>query len=354
MVNHFTQRGTKVLLTAWLSTVCTGAVWSAPIGHALDRPAVISKRATQSVLLGIAQAGQRFVAVGERGIVLVSEDDAAQWRQVSTPVSVTLTAVRFANDKVGYAVGHSGTVIVTADGGQTWTRSLDGRQIVKIALAAAQASGDTTDMQEAERMANDGPDKPLLDLLVIDDKRVIVIGAYGMAYATTDGGKTWSSWNSRLQNRRGLHLYAIRSQGNRILICGEQGLARLSTDGGQSFSTLKTPYEGSFFTAELLSENHIVLAGLRGNVLRSADDGLNWKKVASPDAASITGSTQRADGSLVLVSQAGLILAEERGALVAVNKSPLPSLTGIFSTRNGSFLALSTQGVLSTSIGETK
>ncbi|APA90573.1 hypothetical protein BJG93_34040 (plasmid) [Paraburkholderia sprentiae WSM5005] len=355
MLYHPTRWHARALLAACIGAFGVGTAWSAaPVGPARDRPAVISQRAAQSVLLGIEQAGKRLIAVGERGIVVVSDDNAATWRQVSAPVSVTLTAIRFADDKHGYAVGHSGTVLATVDGGETWTRVLDGRQAAQISLAAAQANGNATALHDAERLVADGPDKPLLDLLVLDARRVIVVGAYGMAYYTTDGGQKWSSWADRLDNPRGLHLYAIRRHGERILVCGEQGLVRLSEDGGQTFTAIKTPYSGSFFTAELPSDNEIVVAGLRGNVLRSLDAGANWKQITTPDAASITGSAVRADGSLVLVDQAGMVLSESEGAFATLNSTRLPSLTGVFPRRDGSLLTLSVRGVLSAPNGGQK
>lgn len=354
MLFHRTRRRAQALLAACIGTFGSGAAWPTPIGHALNRPAVVSQRAAQSVLLGIAQAGKRLVAVGERGIVVVSDDDAAKWRQVSAPVSVTLTAVHFADDKHGYAVGHSGTVLATANGGETWTRILDGHQAARISLAAAQASGNAAALRDAERLVADGPDKPLLDLLVLDTQRVIVIGAYGMAYSTTDGGQNWTSWADRLGNPRSLHLYAIRHHGERILVSGELGLVRLSQDGGKTFAALKPPYDGSFFTAELSSGDEIVVAGLRGNMLRSLDNGANWKRITAPDAASITGSAWRTDGTLVLVNQAGMVLNESKGLLVPLNSTPLPSLTGVFPKRDGSLLTLSIQGIVSEPNGGQK
>lgn len=353
MLSHRTRRGAQALLAACLGIVGTGAAWSAAVDHALDRPAVISHRATQSVLLDIARAQNRLVVVGERGIVLVSDDNAATWRQVHAPVSVTLTAVRFADAQHGYAVGHGATVLATTDGGETWKRVLDGHQAAQISLAAARAGGDAAALREAERLVADGPDKPLLDLLVLDARRAIVVGAYGLAYATTDGGKTWSSWAERLDNPGGMHLYAIRRHGQNILVSGEQGLVRLSRDDGASFTEIRTPYDGSFFTAELPSANEIIVAGLRGNFLRSDDGGASWTQITAPDHASITGSAWRPDGSLVLVNQAGAVLRADQDALVPINHAPLPSLTGVFPKHDGSLLMVSMQGILAAG-GEAK
>lgn len=345
MFTHHSRGRRQVLLAACLGALSAGAT-CAPTGPALDRPALTSPRAAQAVLLGVAQAGKRLVAVGERGIVLVSDDNAASWRQVPAPVSVTLTAVRFADARQGYAVGHSGTVLATADGGETWSRVLDGGQAAQRSLEAAQAGGDAAALRDARRLVADGPDKPLLDLLVIDRQRVIVIGAYGMAYATGDGGRHWDALSQRLANPQSLHLYAIRRSGDHVLVCGEQGLVRWSRDGGQTFSVLKTPYNGSFFTAELPSADDIVLAGLRGNMLRSPDAGVSWKQTTLPAAATITGSAVRADGSLALVNQAGMVLIEKQGAFTPLNSLPLPSLTGVFPKNDGTILALSVQGIV--------
>lgn len=352
MLSHCTRRGAQALLAASFGMLGAGAVSSAPVDHALNRPALISQRATQSVLLDIAQAHDRLVVVGERGIVLVSDDNAESWRQVPAPVSVTLTAVRFADDKHGYAVGHSGTVLATGDGGETWIRVLDGNQSAKISLAAAQASGDAAAVREAEWLVADGPDKPLLDLLVLDTQHVIVVGAYGMAYSTTDGGQSWISWADRLNNPAGMHLYAIRRHGKHILVSGEQGLVRLSHDHGETFTDIKTPYDGSFFTAELASANEIIVAGLRGNLLRSRDAGASWEQITAPDHASITDSAWGADGSLMLVNQAGLVLRASNSALIPLNSIPLPSLTGIFPKHDGSLLTLSVQGIVSPATGD--
>lgn len=355
MVHLRARRRLLAALAACISGIGMGGPAQAkPIGPALDRPAVISPVASRSMLLGAVQAGSRLVAVGERGIVIVSDDGGLRWRQVPTPVSVTLTTVRFADARHGYAVGHGGTVLATDDGGETWTRILDGRQAARIALAAAQAGGSSAALRDAERLMADGPDKPFLDLLVLDARRVIAVGAYGLAFATEDAGRTWTSWMDRMQNPGSLHLYAIRRRGERIVVCGEQGLVRLSLDAGRSFSVLQAQYEGSYFTAELPTADEIVIAGLRGNAWRSWDAGATWTRIAAPDAASITASALRPDGSPVFVNQAGMILDGRDAALVPVNRSPLPSLTSIAIKRDGTLLLTSTQGLVSAPDGDPK
>lgn len=344
------RSGCRHALAGLLFLSAAGAV-AAPVGDALERPSVLTAHATRSVLLGAARAGQRLVAVGERGIVILSDDQGTSWRQVETPVSVTLTGVRFADARHGYIVGHGATVLATDDSGEHWTRRLDGRRAAELALEAAQAGSDKGALRAAKWLVADGPDKPLLDLLVVDPRQVVVVGAYGLAFSSDDGGQTWRSWIENLDNPDGLHLYAIRQRGKRILVAGERGLVRLSEDAGRSFVSVPTPYRGSYFTAELPSEQEILVAGLRGNVWRSSDAGASWQQLTAPVPASITASALGDDGSLVLVNQAGMVLSGDAVSLAPVALPQMSPLNGVLQMRDGGLLLLSNNGLESVKTG---
>src|SRR5881392_2872753 len=91
------------------------------------RSAVTTEFGARSVLTAITRAGDRLVAVGERGIVIFSDDHGGRWQQAKVPVSVTLCAVRFIDKRQGWVVGHAGVVLATRDGGSSWSKQLDGR-----------------------------------------------------------------------------------------------------------------------------------------------------------------------------------------------------------------------------------
>mgnify|MGYP003398762965 CR=1 FL=1 len=61
---------------------------------------VVDIKANRIYLLDIARAGDRLVAVGERGFTLVSDDAGKSWHAVGTPVVRALTGVAFSGDKV--------------------------------------------------------------------------------------------------------------------------------------------------------------------------------------------------------------------------------------------------------------
>lgn len=334
------QKALGMLVGCWLA----GVACAAPVADALDRPALSVREPAHNVLLGAARCDKRLFAVGERGIVVTSDDDGRSWRQAKVPVSVTLTAVRCVDAQNAWAVGHGGVVLASQDGGLSWDRKLDGRRAAQLALDTAKASGDESARQEAQRLVAQGPDKPFLDLHFFNAKQGLVVGAYGLAFATEDGGTSWQPWMHRLPNPDGAHLYTLRVRGDAIVIAGELGLVLQSRDAGRSFQRLELPYKGSYFTAELRGDQEIVLAGLRGNVWRSLDGGAAWAQVASPVPVSITASTVTSDGRLLLANQAGGILELSGTTLVSSPAPALPPLNALQAMGPDALLALGLQG----------
>jgi photosystem II stability/assembly factor-like uncharacterized protein len=341
----------RLLLAAAAGVVLASpapAAHAAPVQPGLERPALAARQPGRAVMLGIAAPGSRLVAVGERGVVAWSDDAGQQWRQARVPVSVTLTSVRFANERFGLATGHGGVVLATSDRGETWKAVLDGRRIAQVMLDRARANGggigSEPAIKEAERLVADGPDKPLLDVLVLDERRAWVVGAYGLALATEDGGATWTSWSDRLDNPKAQHLYAVRKRGDTVLLAGEQGLLLLSRDGGQSFKRLESPYRGSWFTAELIDERTLLVAGLRGNAWRSVDGGVTWVALPAPPGASITASALAPGGRVLLASQAGFVFSVEGDRVVALHAQALPSMAGL-TALGGQVVTVGVQGV---------
>ena len=86
------SRAVALLFGALLSGLFSQAQ-AAPVGDSLDRPALATRLGTASVLLAAAQAGPTTVAVGERGLVLLSADPARSWRQAQVLQQADLARV---------------------------------------------------------------------------------------------------------------------------------------------------------------------------------------------------------------------------------------------------------------------
>lgn len=342
-------------------TLCEGAAAEAAAQKVVDplmQTSQTSPRALSALLTAVTRAGSRLVAVGERGTILTSDDDGQKWTQRTSPVSVMLTNVRFADAQKGWAVGHSAVVLHTLDGGLTWKKQLDGTQLAQVVLKSAQAQtgeGAKRAMAEAEQLVADGADKPLMDLLIHDNGSVLVIGAYGLAALTQDDGASWQDWHSRIPNSKGAHLYAACRVGQAIYLVGEQGMIFRSTDNAQNFSAVSVPYNGSFFGATEAGEGGLLVFGLRGNALLSKDDGATWRKVSLPTAATLTTGAKLQDGSTVLASQAGNVLRTTDAAtsFEALQVSTPVPFVGLTQAADGTIVLAGVRGATRISLKPT-
>jgi photosystem II stability/assembly factor-like uncharacterized protein len=181
---------------AWLTVLL--CVFS--LSAQTDRQAEIMPLAGKSLLLDATLAGDRVVAVGERGHVVLSNDYGRTWQQAPTPTRSTLTAVYFTDPDNGWAVGHENVVLKTSDGGASWSR----------------------------KFPPGGIEERYLDVHFVDNQRGLAVGAYGFARYTKDGGETWEpleiSWEE-------MHFNRI-SQGpdGRLFIAVEGGYLHTSAD----------------------------------------------------------------------------------------------------------------------------
>jgi len=290
----------------------------------LDMPAAASARSINGLMLDIARAGDRLVAVGGYGNILFSDDAGASWRQASVPVQASLTAVTFPTPEKGWAVGHDGVILHSADGGETWQRQLDGRATGNILLAGAEArvaeleSQDEPDMMdmdmadmalmEAEREQEVGPNRPLLDVWFADDRYGIAVGAFNYFFVTEDGGESWQDRSLTLPNPEILHLYSIDSVAEGVvLVVGEFGLTMRSRDNGVTWEQLDLGYEGSLFAVEG-NGGQAWIAGLRGNGFFSPDAGDSWQALTLNTEATLLGVYSQGPGEALFTGLQGTLL----------------------------------------------
>jgi photosystem II stability/assembly factor-like uncharacterized protein len=313
-------------------------VRAAGLADPLERPALMSPLSARAVLLDVVRTGSRLVAVGERGIILLSDDEGGHWRQARVPVSVSLTAVAFASPQVGWVVGHDGVILATADGGEHWRLQLDGRQ-----AAAAIASG--LDQAAAQRWLREGADKPFLAIRVDAAGTVWAIGAYGMAFRSADRGAHWEYFGNKLANPRGNHLYAIAIRDGNILIAGEQGVLFGSSDAGASFVRIDFPYKGTIFHL-VQTPKGVFASGMNGKLFYAADDGRAWQPVSDPTPATLMAGALGPNGRVLWLNQAGQLLSGADGTepLVPLTAGPLPGAICFVPGAGGSLVAVGFRG----------
>jgi len=235
--------------------------------------------AARSLLLDATRAGERMVAVGEHGHVLVSDDRGTTWRQIVVPTRSTLTAVVFPTPLDGFAVGHDAVILRTNDGGERWTLQYSDPNL----------------------------ESPLLDVWFADATHGLAVGAYGLALETRDGG---SSWTARMLSDRDVHHNAITASADgQLFVAGEAGSLFRSDDAGATWQALSIPQPASLFGAIGLDDRGVIVFGLRGRVFHSQDAGESWRAIETDTEASLMGGAVGDDGELVLGGITGVILS---------------------------------------------
>lgn len=280
-----------------------------------DLPAEIMPEAPRSALMDVAMAGDRLVAVGERGHILLSDDYGRSWRQADTPSRSTLTGVSFASPTKGWAVGHDNQVLVTRDGGESWQR-----QYLPI-----------------------DPQNHMLDVYFTDERNGLVVGAYGMAFRTVDGGKKWTE-TAVSDEEMHVNRVTVGPSGH-LYLALEGGALLESGDGGETWDEMDSPYDGSLFGVLALNANTLLTYGLRGHVFRSSDSGVTWEAATGTAPVLLIDGIRTAAGQLVLAGQNGeFVVSRDSGRTFALWKVPVMGASAIIELPDGLLLATGLNG----------
>jgi hypothetical protein len=163
-------------------------------GRHSDCNAPVIAHIEKAAIIAATLAGKRIVAVGDYGVVALS-DDGKKFRQAkSVPTRTVLTSVFFLNDKQGWAAGHDGTILTTADGGENWQ------------------------VQRAEP----GKDRVLMSIWFENAQHGLAVGQFGLALETDDGGKNWQE-RKLVEGRQAINTCSRYSPGRRAGICRRRG-----------------------------------------------------------------------------------------------------------------------------------
>lgn len=322
-------------------------------------PSETMPRASRSLLLDLVRTASGYVAVGERGHVIRSDDGKA-WTQLTLPTRSALTSIATADGQL-WVGGHDGVILHSVDGGQTWKS----QRRDPYRLAEGESAADHDIRQGA----------PILDIHFRDASNGIAIGAYSLMLVTSDGGATWtpkqalapaadsagpsapmegdlfSAEDLQLDDEADPHFNAITGAGpGSLVIVGERGTLLRSDDDGATWRRLSFPYKGSMFGVLHLGEQRLLAFGLRGNVYESADGGSSWNKVETQGNTSLMGGNALDGGGVVLAGANGTVLtrAGAAGPFVATTfrnaAGETPALSGIAPLPNGDYVLVGDKG----------
>lgn len=309
----------------------------------LQRPSPLSASASRAALTAIQTLPDRQVMVGDSGHILLLGADG-RVEQARVPVDLLLTAVHFVDGQMGWAVGHDGVILHSADGGDSWKKQFDGNQInvllndwaghevehlVQEAAAHPQDQALSLALENARFAVDDakaasagGASRPLLDVWFRDASHGWVVGSYGMLLSTVDGGHAWQ-YQSSLDNPDRLHLNTVLGLADgTLLVAGEGGRIYRSVDNGEHWQAPVTLGAASFYKLLALNNGHVLAMGFGGALFASRDAGATWQVLAIPVKAALYGGRQLADGSVLLAGQGGVVLYSDDGEHFRLWRSP--------------------------------
>lgn len=332
----------------------------APADDPSALPSEIMPRASKSLLLDVVRTPSGFFAVGERGHV-ISSADGKQWTQAQTPTRSALTCITAVDDKL-WAAGHDGVILHSPDGGKSWVAQRrdpfqlgadenpadhdprQGKPILDIVFTDA-SNGIAIGAYSLMLVTSDGGN-------TWSPKQALAPVAQSGEPAAPMEGDIFSAEDLMLDEESDPHLNAITSTGpGGLVIVGERGTVLRSDDAGQSWQKLAFPYKGSMFGVISLGNGRLLTYGLRGNVYESSDNGGNWNKVPAEGSTSLMGGTALEDGGVVLTGGNGTLLrraSADAPFTVSTFKNSIgesPTLAGVVPDGNGGYVLVGDKGV---------
>jgi len=271
----------------------------------------------RSLMLDVIRSGDRIVAAGERGHIILSDDEGQTWRQAHTvPTRSTLTTL-FALGERLWAAGHDSVILTSGDGGENWTQQYF----------------------DPERL------QPIMDIYFRDQDNGLAVGAYGLMLITADGGQNWQDHAVNAEDDA--HLNSIIGlPGNVLLIAGEGGFSYRSLDGGETWENMNLEYQGSMFGAVTAGGSCVLFFGLRGNVIRTCDSGVTWEQLDSGTQATLLGAAEQ-DRKVLLAGNGGALVEydEVGGGFISHEHPSGVDFAAVLGLGKGRFLLAGEDGV---------
>lgn len=215
---------------------------------------VESDRFTEVALLDVECGGGIELYVGQGGKVYRRVDDSIE--VVSTDSDARLMSVAHSQPSgLTVAVGAFGTILLSTDGGGSWT----------------------SPVVDWFAVLDDYVDPHLYDVHVSDQGVVTVVGEFSLILQSIDQGETWATRRRGDSSLFGLNI----DQSGVGYAVGQEGTLLETVDGGTSWTPLKTPTNDILLNVASIDKGVIVASGMR-QLIFSVDGGDHWKINKNP------------------------------------------------------------------------
>ncbi len=246
-------------------------------------------------------------------------DGGSTWSAVPLPgVARFLTAVSL-RQGTGMAVGDSGRIVYSSDGGASWVVRVNGggahlRDVWVVDSARAFVAGVETILRTTDAGVTWSPvsgagGQTWWTLSFIDSVRGFAGSSQGRILRTTDGGTTWASQYSTLIE---ISDDAFFDQDDGILAT-MAGRPIYTTDGGDSWQPSVLLDGTSFLGVSAIGESAAIVVGEGGTISRTVDAAESWTTLQSGTSLDLFGIDCFDSANCTVVGDSGLILRTTDG-----------------------------------------
>jgi photosystem II stability/assembly factor-like uncharacterized protein len=256
-------------------------------------------------------------AGGENGTIIHTADGGNTWDIQYNFFPNIVYSVFFLDSQTGYAAGGppdwTSTIYKTTDGGANWQCMfpfyMSDRILNNIFFVNGQVGWAVGERSEAYRTDDGGSSWASYPVGTNDDFNAVwftdamhgwIVSSFGIIYRTLNGGYTWSS------DTLSLHpLLSICFTGDSTgYICGYQGLIFKTEDGGNSWTQKTSALSGTLNKIQFVSQDTGFIVG--DGVERTIDGGNTWQVLTTQPYYSGSfpvGSTGYVTGAFGLISK---------------------------------------------------
>lgn len=204
-------------------------------------------------LMAVAMREGKCIAVGQTGLVYAAAD-CKTWKAAPSMTKSRLLAVDVTRQGVAYAVGAFGTILKSTDWGQSWAEQ-------KV---------------DWSTITDDGAEPHLYDIHVAEDGSVTAVGEFELVLRSSDG----QQWKALHKGERSLFGLSVVEGGKKMYASGQSGALLSSADGGATWTSHKTGTGAILTGVHATAQGEVLASGINAVVL-SRDGGATWSPLNS-------------------------------------------------------------------------
>jgi len=277
--------------------------------------------------------------------------------KVQSGINKNISSIYISDDIFSAAVGDSGTVISSVDGGINWKKKIFNRQVslsdiycfprgksifvgdsssiyysmnyldsliqipvvsgytlFKIKFLDSNTGFITGNKGLILKTKNGGfnwskvvtnTNEIIFDVAFFTPQKGFAVGWNGLLLRTTNGGESWQSYKTQFSDNY-LKSIDVNSSGYGLIVGGD-GIILRTTNFGDSWDKVDMRTSGGFQKVKYISEDYAIIIGSRGVILVSKDKGSSWSVVDSKIFSNMNSLAVNPYGKIFIAGVNGMI-----------------------------------------------